>query len=180
MMRPAWWMIDSKEGKCLESLLDNIIWKVFCSRFNSDEERIFFDQFTDFNWKPNKREMGWNKKAKSANRKAWLPRDTVQEKVQTVVELSRRAASGITQGLPRKCPGNTQYQSPCDSTQKSQNQNSPQSPAYPTAKAKSQHRNQSRGIYLQMFWGHGLVGWFGNARCSDIYSVCLNQCELRE
>lgn len=120
------------------------------------------------------------KKPKVQIEKRGFLRDTVQEKVQTVVELSRRAASGITQGLPRKCPGNTQYQSPCDSTHKSQNQNSPQSPAYPMAKAKSQHRNQSRGIYLQMFWGHGLVGWFGNARCSDIYSVCLNQCELRE
>lgn len=180
MIRPAWWMIDSREGKCLESLLDKIILKIFCSSFNSDEERIFFDQFTDFNWKPNKREMGWNKKAKSAHQKAWLPEGHSSREGTESYELSCRAASGITQGLPQKCPGNTQYQSPYDSTHKSQNQNSPQSLAYPMAKAKSQHCNQSYGIYSQMFRGHRLVRWFENAWCSDIYLVCLNQCELRE
>lgn len=59
------------------------------------------------------------KKPKVQIEKRGFLRDTVQEKVQTVVELSRRAASGITQGLPWKCPGNTQYQSPCDSMHKS-------------------------------------------------------------
>lgn len=31
-------MADSREGKCLESLLDKIILKVCYSRFNSDEK----------------------------------------------------------------------------------------------------------------------------------------------
>lgn len=97
------------------------------------------------------------KKPKEHIKKHGFQRDTVQEKVQRVVELSCRAASGITQGLPQKCPGNTQYQSPCDSTHKSQNQNSPQSLAYPMAKAKSQHRNQHLFTDVSRSWIGALV-----------------------
>lgn len=35
-------------GKSLESLLEEFIVKVSHSRFNSDEETISFNQFTDF------------------------------------------------------------------------------------------------------------------------------------
>lgn len=56
---PTWRMADSREGKCMESLLDKIMLKVSYSRFNSDEKEHLSISVTDFNQKPNnfKREM---------------------------------------------------------------------------------------------------------------------------
>lgn len=159
---PAWRVADSREGKCLESLLDKIILKVSCSRFNSDEKEYLSIRVTDFNRKPNnsKREMGWNKNPRADMKRHSFLRDADQEG-RPVVELPCRTASRTTQRLPSEHPGNT-VPNPCDSMHKSQNYNSPWSPGLPTAKAKSQAHSQSHRICSQTFEGHGLLVWFGN------------------
>lgn len=128
---PAWRMADSREGKCLESLLDKIILKVSCSRFNSDEKEYLSIRVTDFNRKPNnsKREIGWNKNPRADIKRHSFLRDADQEG-RPVVELPCRTASRTTQRLPSEHPGNT-VPNPCDSMHKSQNYNSPWSPVYP-------------------------------------------------
>lgn len=128
---PAWRVADSREGKCLESLLDKFISKVSCSRFNSDEKEYLSIRVTDFNRKPNnsKREMGWNKNPRADIKRHSFLRDADQEGW-PVVELPCRTASRTTQRLPSEHPGNT-VPNPCDSMHKSQNYNSPWSPVYP-------------------------------------------------
>lgn len=129
---PTWRMADSREGKCLESLLDKIILKVCYSRFNSDEKEYLSISVTDFNRKPNnsKREMGWNKNPRADIKRHSFLRDADQEEGWPVVELPCRAASRITQRLLSEHPGNT-VPNPYDSMHKSQNYKSPWSPVYP-------------------------------------------------
>lgn len=94
-------MADSREGKCLESLLDKIILKVSCSRFNSDEERIFSISSQILTESQTTIREKWDEiETQEHISKAQLPERPAQEKEQSLLNCHVKQLPEQYKGFP--------------------------------------------------------------------------------